>query len=155
MSTQFVIAQQGAGFQPGLLMYRPNVRRQHGHGIGSFLGSMFSRLLPIAKEYIFPHAIKAVKNVANDIVHGVNIKQSLKDNARGVFKDVTSQVFNQSGSGKRRGKKRKANSSLHKSKKTKRTKSKSKKKSVSKKLTPYSSNNRRQLKKSDFITLFD
>ncbi len=155
MSTQFVIAQQGAGFQPGLLMYRPNVRRQHGHGIGSFLGAMFSRLLPIAKEYILPHAVAAVKNVANDVVHGVNFKQSLKDNAKGVFKGVTNQVFNQNGSGKRRGKKRKANSSHNKSQKIKRRKTKSGRGTATKKLKSYSSKNKRQLKKSDFITLFD
>lgn len=155
MATQFVIAQQGAGFEPGLLMYRPNVRRQHGHGIGSFLGAMFSRLLPIAKEYILPHAVNAVKNVANDIVHGVNLKQSLKDNAKGVFKDVTNQVFNQKGSGSRRGKKRRANSSQTKSKKAKQRKTSTHKKSKSKKPKSYSSKSRRQLKKSDFITLFD
>lgn len=155
MSTQFVIAQEGAGFQPGLMMYRPNVRRQHGHGLGSFLSSMFSRLLPIAREYILPHAVKAVKNVASDVVNGVPFKQSLKDNAKGVFKDVTNQVFNQNGSGARRGKKRKASSSLVKSKKTKRSKAKSQRKSAFKKPKSYSSKNKRQLKKSDFITLFD
>lgn len=153
MATQIIMEQQGGGYQPGLLMYRPNVQRQHGHGIGSFFGSMFRRLIPLAKEYLLPHAVNAVKNVASDVANGVNLKQSLRENAKGVLKGVTNQVFNQKGSGARRGRKRKAHSSHGKAiKKRKASKSK---KTKSKRTKKYSSKKTRQLKKSDFITLFD
>ncbi len=145
------MVQQGGGYEPGLLMYRPNVRRQHGHGLGSFFSGMFSRLLPLAREYILPHAISAVKNVASDMVNGGNFKQSIRDNAKGVFKGVANQVFNQNGSGARRGRKRKTQSSIKKISK----KRKGSKKNKSKKPKKYSSKKKRQLKKSDFITLFD
>lgn len=145
--------QHGGSYQPTMLMYRPNIRRQHGHGMGSFFTSVFSRLIPLAKEYILPHAVTAVKNVASDVVNGVNLKQSLKDNARGVLKGVASQVFNQKGSGARRGRKRKAISSHGKS--VKRRKGSKPKKNRSGKVKKYSTKKKRQLKKSDFITLFD
>ena len=145
--------QYGGAYQPNMLMYRPNIRRQHGHGMGSFFASMFSRLIPLAKEYILPHAVNAVKNVAADVVNGVDIKQSLKDNAKGVLKGVTNQVFNQKGSGARRGRKRKAHSSQ--ANPIKRRKTSKAKKPISKKIKKYTNKKKRQLKKSDFITLFD
>lgn len=153
MASQFIMVQHGGGYEPGLLMYRPNIRRQHGHGLGSFFSGMFSRLLPLAKEYILPHAVSAVKNVASDIANGVNLKQSIRNNAKGVFKGVANQVFNQNGSGARRGRKRKAHSSIKKS--VKKHKGSKSKKNKPRKAKKYSSKKKRQLRKSDFITLFD
>lgn len=153
MESHIGLVQYGGEYQPGLLMYRPNLRRQHGHGLGSFFGTMFSRLIPLAKEYLLPHAVTAAKNVASDVVNGVGLKQSLRTNAKGVLKGVANQVFNQKGSGARRGRKRKSHSSHGKS--TKKHKPSSFKKSKSRKSKKYSSKKKRQLKKSDFITLFD
>lgn len=140
----------GGGATPGLLMYRPNIRRQHGHGIGSFFGSIFRRLIPLAKTYVLPHAVKAARNVASDMLEGKNFKSSIKENATGALKGVASQVFNQSGSGMARGRKRKSKSKgfnfVKRRKTTKAKRVKAKK---------YTSNKKRKLKKSDFVTLFD
>lgn len=107
MAPQYYIS--GGGLESGLLVYRPNLRRQHGHGLGSFFGRVFQRILPIAQKYVFPHAKTALKNVTRDVLDGKNIRESLQDNAKSALKGVANQVLTQSGSG-RRGRKKKRKS---------------------------------------------
>lgn len=147
--------QIGAGMEPGLLMYRPNLHRQHGHGLGSFFGRIFQMLVPFAKNTLLPHAANAVKNVVTDFAEGKDVKQSLKRNAFGVFKGVGTDVLNQSGSGKPRGKKRKTsrNSSNHPSKR-RRTLPKRKPVKKTHKRSKGKKKNK-SLSKRDYLTLFE
>lgn len=145
--------QIGSGMEPGLLMYRPNLRRQHGNGLGSFFGRIFQMLVPFAKNTLLPHATNAVKNVVTDFAEGKDVKQSLKRNAIGVLKGVGSDVLNQSGSGKSRGKKRKANrKSSGQPSKRRRTVPKPK---PAKKSHKRSKGKKKTLSKRDYLTLFE
>lgn len=142
--------ERSGGYEPGLLVYRPTLHRQHGHGLGSFLGMVVRKLIPLAKTYVLPHAMNGLKNVAKDIWDGKEIKSSIKDNAKGVFKGVANQIMNQTGSGIRRGRKRKSSSKTSSSSKRRKTHFKK-----AKKAKKYTSNKRRKVRKSDFVTLFD
>lgn len=165
MATQlFPMSQLGGSYSPGILMYRPTVQRQHGHGFGSFLSGLFRTLIPTAKKYVLPHAINAAKSVASDVINGRNLRESVRDGAKGLLKDVTSQVFHQKGNGTRANRKRKLQAFLedeesnepfktqHKSKRVKKVALAA---SKYKKAKRYTSNKKRILKKSDFVTLFD
>lgn len=112
--------QSGGSLESGLMLYRPNLRRQHGHGLGSFFGSVFRRILPIAQKYIFPHAKTALGNVARDALEGQNIGESLKSNSKSALKGIASQFVGQSGSGSR-GRKRKHKSAPQSRKKLRKT----------------------------------
>lgn len=147
-SEYIVLSQLGSGLESGLLMYRPNVRRQHGHGLGAFFGRMFRHLLPFAKNVILPSAIGAVRNIASDRLEGKNLKESLKSNAIGVLKDVGSNLLGQTGSGRRRGRKRKR-SSKPKNKNVKKRKITKRRKPAKRRRV------KKSLKKSDFVSLFD
>lgn len=142
--------QVGTGFESGLLVYRPSMRRQHGHGLGAFFGRMFRALIPIAKNVLLPHAANAVKNVASDFLEGKDVKQSIKSNAVGVLKGVGNDIINQTGNGRRRrskpAKTKKSTTKKAKTSTNKKTTAKSRKKSAPK---------RKQAKKNDFIRLFD
>lgn len=143
--------QFGGGLEPGLLVYRPNIRRQHGYGLGAFLGGMFRRLIPFVKSVVLPHAYDGVKNVAKDVFKGKDFKESLKSNAIGVLKGVGQEVLNQTGSGHKRGRKRKAVPLKHKATKKRRTV----KKAVKKKSKKTKSKRKKPLRKNNFVTLFD
>ena len=100
----------------GLQFYRSHVYRQKGRGIGSFFGSLFSRLLPFAKNvllpaaktHIMPHAAQMARNVATDVfVNNQPLRGSLKSRGMDALKNVGSSFINQSGSGIRRTKSRK------------------------------------------------
>lgn len=131
--------QYGGRLDSGLLVYRPNLRRQHGFGLGSFFGSAFRRLAPLAQKYILPHAKNAVQNIilphaktavqniAREALAGRNLKESLIDNSKSALKAVAGQVFNQSGSGCR-GRKRKLR---------------------------FAPKSRKKLRKTDYLSLFD
>jgi len=164
MANQMTITHQlGGGIEPGLLVYRPNVRRQHGHGLGAFFGRLASRLIPLAKEYLLPHAKNAVKNVAADVLGGrlntrEDLKEALKSNAFGVLKGVGTQVLlNQSGGGLARGRKRKRAASKKSTKKTvkRRKVTKSYRKRAPKRKHKKLNRKTKTLRKSDFVTLFD
>lgn len=124
------LSQVGGSLESGLLVYRPNLRRQHGHGLGSFFGRIFQRIIPLAQKYVLPHAKSAMSNVTRDILEGKDIKESLKSNTKSALKGVANQIFDQSGSG-RRGKKRKTKKALYFKRKPK------------------------KLKKTDYLQLFD
>lgn len=141
------VYQMGGAYEPGLLMFRPGIRRQHGMGLGSFFGKIWKYIVPFAKNVVLPKAVKAVSNVANDYLEGKNVKESLKSNALGVVKQVGTDLLNQTGSGRRRGKKRKASQSKRRKtgiKKIKRNKP-AKRRKTKKKV----------LRKNNFVTLFD
>lgn len=140
------------GIEPGLLVYRPSLRRQHGHGLGSFFARMFRQLLPFAKQVLFPRAVDAVENVAKDFIDGKNFKQSLKSNAMGVLKGVGKDILNQKGMGARR--RRKLKSSKRKNITRPKKHRKPRKKGPKKKSNKRRNKNTKKLKKSDFITLF-
>ncbi len=140
--------QVGSGHDDGLTFYRSNYRRQRGAGLGSIFGSIARRLipfarnflLPAAKKYVLPHATEAVKNIADDIFSGKNVKQSLKEHGKTAIKGIGSNILSQSGSGRKRkrstsnhrsqsgsGRKRKRSTSKHRShKKLKQSHKKSK-----------------------------
>lgn len=147
MAKTFV--QYGSGYEPGLLVYRAQIRRQHGYGLGSFLGRMFRHLLPIARDIFVPHAVSAAQNVLNDVSNGNDLRGSLKSNGIGLLKGVANSVINQKGQGRQRRRKRKIRAA-----------------------TPFSNNKRRKITfapikrrpskkptklktKKDFVSIFD
>ncbi len=123
--------QVGRGMDDGLVYYKSSYKRQRGAGLGSILGSLARRLIPIAKnilwpaakKYVLPHAASAAKQFAGDVLSGRNVKESIKDHGKQALKGIGEQIINQSGSGRKRrsikAKKRKLPQSKHKSKKPK------------------------------------
>ena len=102
--------QVGRGLDDGLSFYKSSYRRQRGAGLGGILGTIARRLIPIAKnilwpaakKYVLPHATEAAKNLATDVLSGRNVKESIKERASTALKKVGDQIINQSGSGRRR-----------------------------------------------------
>jgi len=123
--------QVGRGLDDGLVYYKSSYRRQRGAGLGSILGSIARRLIPIAqnilwpaaKKYVLPHAATAAKQVASDVLSGRNVKESIKDHGKQALKGIGEQIVNQSGSGRKRRRikvrKRKLSQVKRKSKKLK------------------------------------
>ena len=102
--------QQSGGSGEGLQYYRSTYRRQRGEGLGSIFGSLARRIIPfvkshivpLAKKYILPHAHKGVTDLVSDVFEGKNVKQSVKERGRQVFKDISSPGNHQSGGGRKR-----------------------------------------------------
>lgn len=123
--------QVGRGLDDGLTYYKSSYRRQRGAGLGGILGTIARRLIPIAKnilwpaakKYVLPHATDAARQVAGDIISGRNVKESVKEHGIHALKGIGGRIISQSGSGRRRRsikpKKRKSTSSPKKSKKRK------------------------------------
>ena len=155
-SQNVVLNQIGYGAQPGLLMFRPNVRRQHGYGLGAWFGRLWQRFVPFARKVIIPHTADAIGNVAQDWIDGKSVKDSLKANAMGVLKGVGNEVLNQKGSGSKRVNKRKR-STPHKklTKRIKRVKKKFTKAAGKKSSSTTKKKKKKPLKKNNFLTLFD
>lgn len=116
--------QTGGSSALPLVVYRGSPVRQKGRGIGNFFGSIFRRLIPLAKQYILPHAKNAVKsyvlpqakqtikNIAVDILDGQRpIKETLKARSVEGLKAVGKDIISQSGSGRHR--KRKSSRSVY------------------------------------------
>ena len=79
--------------------------KQRGDGLGAILGFLGKYAIPIFRNHILPHATTAITNVANDVMNGVPIKTSLKQNAAYVIKNAARSVIdNQSGKGLGNGK---------------------------------------------------
>jgi hypothetical protein len=117
----------------GSSYYQTNyMGRQRGRGIFGFLGKRF---LPWVGKYIWPHAKKAIANTAVQVLdQNRPWREALKDNGIEALKGAGNQIMNQSGSGIRRGRKRRATRTISKSKKRKVSKKKAKRtKLVSKK----------------------
>lgn len=151
--------QVGYGMEPGLLMFRPNVRRQHGYGLGAWLGRLWQRFIPFARRVVIPHTAQAVENIAQDIFDGKDVKKSLKTNALGVLKEVGRDALNQTGSGSKRGNKRKKRTpNKIPSKKIKKKTIQKKKKVISKNQNKKRSKKKKKkkpLRKNNYLTLFD
>lgn len=102
--------QVGRGLDDGLVYYKSSYKRQRGAGLGSILGSIARRLIPIArnilwpaaKKYVLPHATAAAKQVAGDVLSGRNVKESIKDHGKQALKGIGEQIISQSGSGRHR-----------------------------------------------------
>lgn len=111
--------QIGRGLDDGLVYYKSSYRRQRGAGLGGILGTIARKLIPIAKnilwpaakKYVLPHATQAAKHMAGDVLSGRNIKESVKERGINALKGIGEGIFTQSGSGRKRrikSKKRKA-----------------------------------------------
>jgi len=94
--------------------YQSSLRRQRGAGIGGFFGAIGRRLLPFLQKHVLPSAMSAVRNVADDLLDGRNLKESIKEHGIDAIKGVGKSVLNQSGSGFQR-KRRKRTKTLRKS----------------------------------------
>jgi|SRR5882757_1962554 len=95
--------QYGGSLEERLVFYKPNLIRQRGSGLGSFLMNIGRKLIPLVKKFILPHAKTALQNVANEVLHNDgNLVESLKKNSLGALKGIGNQIINQSGSGTRR-----------------------------------------------------
>ena len=88
-------------------------RMQRGHGIGSIFGSLFRSVLPIFKRVapaIGKKAIQTGLEIVDDVASGQSLKEAAKSRVMGAFKEgINKTVHNeidQSGSGTRRGRKR-------------------------------------------------
>jgi len=95
--------QYGGNIENSLRFYRPALVRQRGAGLGSFLMNIGRKLIPFAKQFILPHAKKALRTVALDVLdNGANLKESLKKNSISALKAAGRDIINQSGSGRRK-----------------------------------------------------
>ena len=98
-------------------------RGQKGHGLGSLLSGLFRSAFPMIKRGLATfgkHALKTGLEVANDVAEGQSIKEAAMQRLpQGIKRFAQSQNFiNQSGSGVRRKRRRKASAKKAKSKKT-------------------------------------
>jgi hypothetical protein len=85
---------------------RQVVGRQRGHGIGGIFGAIARKLIPFVGNLVWPHAKSALKNIAVDVLDGGRPwQESLKENSLNALKGIGSQVFAQSGKGRRRKRK--------------------------------------------------
>ena len=103
---------EGLGFFSGSTI-------QKGAGIGSLLGSVFRKTLPLIKSgaaHVGKQLLSTGVNIARDVLQGKNIKQSAGDNFKSAGAGLLTALSDSLGGGKRT-KKRKATPSKHKSKK--------------------------------------
>ena len=82
-------------------------RGQKGHGLGSLLGGLFRRAVPMLKKGLATfgkHALKTGLEIANDVVAGENVKDSAKRRVvEGIKRVVRPESFiSQSGRGRKR-----------------------------------------------------
>jgi hypothetical protein len=94
-------------------------RGQRGHGLGSMLSGFFRSAFPMIKRGLAAfgkHALKTGLEIANDVVAGDSFKESTKRRVpEGIKRFATSESFiNQSGSGRRRIKRRRITKSKKK-----------------------------------------
>lgn len=91
-------------FVPNYGFYRANLRRQKGYGLGGIFGTLARYVLPFFKQHVLPHAKRAIRDIAVDIVdEKVPLKEAVKHRATKALKSMGSSVLqNQTGSGRRR-----------------------------------------------------
>jgi hypothetical protein len=89
---------------PDLLFYKANLRRQKGYGLGGIFGTIAKYVLPFAKDYLLPHAKRAVRDIAVDVVDNkVPFKESLRRRGIGALKSMGKSIITgQKGSGYRK-----------------------------------------------------
>ncbi len=88
-----------------MLIHRGRIVQQ-GSGLGGFLGKLFKRVWPVVSSIfssapvkqvasnVKDSAVKAGLNLASDIIHGENVKESLEKNAKSFGQDVGQSVIN-------------------------------------------------------------
>ena len=99
--------QRGGGLNDDLLYYKSSYRNQRGNGLGSIFGAIAKRLIPFAKQvlwpaakkYVLPHAKTAALGLTEDLLEGKNLRSSLKERGSEAIKGATQQLRDQSGSG--------------------------------------------------------
>ncbi len=129
--------QTGRGADDGLVFYKSSYKRQRGSGLGGVLGAIARRLIPIAKnilwpaakKYVLPHASAAAKQLAGDVLSGRNVKESIKHRGRDALKGIGDTIVTQSGSGRKR--KRKSKRRKPTAKRTKKNKRVKRRKTIS------------------------
>ena len=97
-------------------------RGQRGHGLGSLLGGLFRSAMPMIKRGLATfgkHALKTGLEIANDVASGESVKQSAKRRIPQSIKRFAAShnVINQTGSGRKRTKRRKKSRSSKRSNK--------------------------------------
>ena len=111
-------AQKGGGAYFSGKLFQRGYGGQRGKGIGSIFGSLFRKALPFlttASKTLGRAALKTGANVLADAAEGGNIRNSfrnrIKETGGDLKRNATNQVLralnNQTGSGKKRGNKRK------------------------------------------------
>src|SRR6185436_1761903 len=72
---------------------------QLGHGFGSFMGSLFKHVLPVAQR-ILPHAVRFGTNVIGDLQNGRPVREALRERGVDALKSAASDILlQQKGSG--------------------------------------------------------
>lgn len=107
--------QVGRGADDGLVFYKSSYKRQRGAGLGAVFGAIARKLIPIArnilwpaaKKYVIPHASLAAKQLAGDVLSGRNVKESIKHRGQDALKGIGDSIATQSGSGRKRKRKSK------------------------------------------------
>lgn len=102
--------QRGRGLEDDLPFYSSSYKRQRGGGLGSLFGALAKRLIPFAKnilwpaakKYVLPHATSAALALTDDILEGKNVGSSIKERGVEAIKGATQQYREQSGSGRQR-----------------------------------------------------
>ena len=112
MYEDYYIQQSGSG-----LPVFQGSRGQRGHGLGSMLSGLFRSAVPMIKRGLATfgkHALKTGLEIAEDVADGKSFRDSARDRivpiiVPGIKRFAEQEIFNsQSGSGKRRKRRRKA-----------------------------------------------
>lgn len=100
--TQYYITQAGSGnsFYSGPIYQRGHGAIQRGGGIGSFLGGLFRRVLPILKKgttVVGREVINSGSNFLNDIVNNVNPRTAFKNRSKEAVTNLTHKMMHGDG----------------------------------------------------------
>lgn len=96
--TQYYIAQAGSGnsFYSGPIYQRGHGSIHRGAGVGSFLGGLFRRILPILKKgtiAVGREVINSGSNFINDIANNVSPRTALRKRTREVASNLAHKVM--------------------------------------------------------------
>lgn len=139
--SKYYIAQAGSGgsaFYSGPIYQRGSGRNQRGAGIGSFLGGLFRRILPVLRKSaaaVGREVINSGTNFIGDIDNNTNPRDALKNRSREVVTNLAKKaMYGEGYKGKQTTRKRQSsgNTQAKSSKKRKITKQKKKKTTVKK-----------------------
>lgn len=101
--SRYYIAQAGSGggdFYSGPIYQRGSGRNQRGAGIGSFLGGLFRKILPVLRKgtaAIGREVINSGSNFIGDIGNNVNPRVALKARSREAVTNLARQVLHGEG----------------------------------------------------------
>lgn len=129
------VYQKGAGYS------------QRGSGVGSFLGGLFRKILPILRKgtvAVGREAVNSGTNFINDVNHNVDPRKALKKRSREAAVNLVKKVLHGDGYKTRSNKRKRQSTSIIR-------KSNIKKK---KKVTPRSAKKNKQIKKKKVRDIF-